>query len=104
VFQELVRASEGVARDLLNIFSTSFFSVHRKGKEIFNSFVYALLGMYTDCALRSPFLCQPFRICFQASVTLVVRRSEGGSAWSQFVQRSSQPFQSTVEGDNVEVK
>jgi hypothetical protein len=33
VFQELVRASEGVARDLLNIFSTSFFSVHRKGKE-----------------------------------------------------------------------
>ncbi|HXL22687.1 MAG TPA: hypothetical protein VOA78_09480 [Candidatus Dormibacteraeota bacterium] len=33
VFQELVRASEGVARDLLNIFSTSYFAVHRKGKE-----------------------------------------------------------------------
>lgn len=33
VFQELVRASEGVARDLINIFSTSYFAVHRKGKE-----------------------------------------------------------------------
>ena len=33
VFQELVRASEGVARDLLNIFSTSYFATHRKGKE-----------------------------------------------------------------------
>jgi len=33
VFQELVRASEGVARDLINIFSASYFAVHRKGKE-----------------------------------------------------------------------
>lgn len=33
VFQELVRASEGVARDLINIFSGSFFAVHRQGKE-----------------------------------------------------------------------
>lgn len=33
VFQELVRASEGVARDLLNIFSSAFFSSHRKGRD-----------------------------------------------------------------------
>jgi hypothetical protein len=33
VFQELVRASEGVARDLINIFSKAFFVAHRKGKE-----------------------------------------------------------------------
>jgi hypothetical protein len=33
VFQELVRASEGVARDLINIFSTAYFGAHRKGKE-----------------------------------------------------------------------
>lgn len=33
VFKELVRASEGVARDLINIFGTSYFAVHRKGKE-----------------------------------------------------------------------
>jgi hypothetical protein len=33
VFQELVRASEGVARDLINIFSLAYFSAHRKGKE-----------------------------------------------------------------------
>jgi hypothetical protein len=32
-FQELVRASEGVARDLINIFSTGYFAAHRKGKE-----------------------------------------------------------------------
>jgi len=32
-FEELVRASEGVARDLINIFSTAFFAAHRKGKE-----------------------------------------------------------------------
>lgn len=33
VFQELVRASEGVARDLLNIFNTAFYAAHRKGRE-----------------------------------------------------------------------
>lgn len=33
VFKELVRASEGVARDLINIFSIAYFSAHRKGKE-----------------------------------------------------------------------
>jgi len=33
VFQELVRASEGVARDLINIFSHAYFSAHRRGKE-----------------------------------------------------------------------
>ncbi|HYL46489.1 MAG TPA: hypothetical protein VEU52_05645, partial [Candidatus Limnocylindrales bacterium] len=33
VFQELVRASEGVARDLINIFITAYFSAHRKGTE-----------------------------------------------------------------------
>jgi hypothetical protein len=33
VFMELVRASEGVARDLINIFSTSYFAIHRKGRE-----------------------------------------------------------------------
>jgi hypothetical protein len=33
VFQELVRASEGVARDLLNIFSTAYFAAHRKGRD-----------------------------------------------------------------------
>lgn len=33
VFQELVRASEGVARDLINIFVTSYFVVHRRGGE-----------------------------------------------------------------------
>jgi hypothetical protein len=33
VFQELVRASEGVARDLINIFSKAYFVGHRKGKE-----------------------------------------------------------------------
>jgi len=32
-FQELVRASEGVARDLINIFSHAYFSAHRRGKE-----------------------------------------------------------------------
>lgn len=32
VFQELVRASEGVARDLINIFSKAYFVAHRKGK------------------------------------------------------------------------
>lgn len=33
VFQELVRASEGVARDLINIFTMAFFLAHRKGRE-----------------------------------------------------------------------
>jgi hypothetical protein len=33
VFQELVRASEGVARDLINIFSKAYFAAHRRGKE-----------------------------------------------------------------------
>jgi len=33
VFQELVRASEGVARDLINIFSKAYFVAHLKGKE-----------------------------------------------------------------------
>jgi hypothetical protein len=33
VFQELVRASEGVARDLINIFSKAYFVAHRKGKD-----------------------------------------------------------------------
>ena len=33
VFQELVRASEGVARDLINIFSKAFFVAHRKGRD-----------------------------------------------------------------------
>jgi hypothetical protein len=33
VFQELVRASEGVARDLINIFNHAYFSAHRRGKE-----------------------------------------------------------------------
>lgn len=33
VFQELVRSSEGVARDLINIFSKAYFVAHRKGKE-----------------------------------------------------------------------
>jgi hypothetical protein len=33
VFEELVRASEGVARDLINIFSKAYFIAHRKGKE-----------------------------------------------------------------------
>lgn len=32
-FQELVRSSEGVARDLINIFNHAYFSAHRKGKE-----------------------------------------------------------------------
>jgi hypothetical protein len=32
-FQELVRASEGVARDLINIFSQAFFATQRKGVE-----------------------------------------------------------------------
>jgi hypothetical protein len=32
-FQELVRASEGVARDLINIFSQAFFATQRKGIE-----------------------------------------------------------------------
>lgn len=33
VFQELVRASEGVARDLINIFSKAYFVAHRKNKD-----------------------------------------------------------------------
>lgn len=33
VFQELVRASEGVARDLINIFNKAYFIAHRKGKD-----------------------------------------------------------------------
>jgi hypothetical protein len=33
VFQELVRASEGVVRDLINIFSKAYFVSHRKAKE-----------------------------------------------------------------------
>jgi hypothetical protein len=33
VFQELVRGSEGVARDLINIFNHAYFSAHRRGKE-----------------------------------------------------------------------
>ncbi|QEE27343.1 AAA family ATPase [Terriglobus albidus] len=33
VFQELVRASEGVIRDLINIFSKAYFFAHRKGKD-----------------------------------------------------------------------
>jgi hypothetical protein len=33
VFQELVRASEGVARDLINIFSKAYFVAHRKGRD-----------------------------------------------------------------------
>ncbi len=33
VFQELVRASEGVARDLINIFSKAYFLAHRKNKQ-----------------------------------------------------------------------
>ena len=33
VFQELVRSSEGVARDLINIFNHAYFSAHRRGKE-----------------------------------------------------------------------
>lgn len=33
VLQELVRASEGVARDLINIFNHAYFSAHRRGKE-----------------------------------------------------------------------
>lgn len=33
VFQELVRASEGGARDLINIFSTAYFAAHRKGRD-----------------------------------------------------------------------
>lgn len=32
-FQELVRSSEGVARDLINIFNHAYFSANRKGKE-----------------------------------------------------------------------
>jgi hypothetical protein len=32
VFKELVRASEGVARDLINIFTLAFFSAKRKGR------------------------------------------------------------------------
>lgn len=32
-FQELVRSSEGVARDLINIFNHAYFSAHRRGKE-----------------------------------------------------------------------
>jgi len=31
-FNELVRASEGVVRDLINIFTTAFFDSHRKGR------------------------------------------------------------------------
>ncbi len=33
VFQELVRASEGVVRDLINIFSKAYFVAHRKDRE-----------------------------------------------------------------------
>jgi hypothetical protein len=33
VFQELVRASEGVARDLINIFSKAYFVAHRKNRQ-----------------------------------------------------------------------
>jgi hypothetical protein len=33
VFEELVRASEGVARDLINIFTTAFFDSQRRGRE-----------------------------------------------------------------------
>jgi hypothetical protein len=33
VLQELVRSSEGVARDLINIFNHAYFSAHRRGKE-----------------------------------------------------------------------
>ena len=33
VFQEVVRASEGVARDLINIFSKAYFVAHRKGRD-----------------------------------------------------------------------
>lgn len=33
VFQELVRSSEGVARDLINIFSKAYFVAHRKGRD-----------------------------------------------------------------------
>ncbi|HEY5054570.1 MAG TPA: hypothetical protein VII58_00325, partial [Acidobacteriaceae bacterium] len=33
VFQELVRAAEGVARDLINIFSKAYFVAHRKSKD-----------------------------------------------------------------------
>jgi hypothetical protein len=33
VFQELVRSSEGVARDLINIFSHAYFSAHRRSKD-----------------------------------------------------------------------
>ena len=33
IFGELVRASEGVARDLINIFSTAFFDAQRRGRD-----------------------------------------------------------------------
>ena len=33
VFTELVRASEGIPRDLINIFSSSFFDSHRRGRD-----------------------------------------------------------------------
>ncbi len=33
VFEELVRGSEGVARDLINIFTTAFFDAQRRGRE-----------------------------------------------------------------------
>lgn len=33
VFEELVRASEGVARDLINIFTTAYFDAHRRGRD-----------------------------------------------------------------------
>jgi hypothetical protein len=33
VFRELVRASEGVARDLINIFNTAYFAAHRRGRD-----------------------------------------------------------------------
>src|ERR1035437_888171 len=33
VFQELVRSSEGVARDLINIFSLAYFSAYRRSKD-----------------------------------------------------------------------
>jgi hypothetical protein len=33
VFEELVRASEGVARDLINIFTTAFFDAQRRGRD-----------------------------------------------------------------------
>jgi len=67
---------------------------------VFNSFVYALLEARRLRSVHHSFANHSEFVFKRLSPQLY----EGGRGWSQFVQRSSQPFQSTIAGDNVEVK